>query len=216
MLNSFREISKTLRRGISLGLRTKVMHQSGVDGENVVELFTSFPENLALSFCRELSFKRVKPHGKGIVLTGANPDAYFEIFEWMYLCADQKKIVPFPWVGNLAFYRSACIAEAAKLLGIQDLVEKMQTRMENIAAKQVHTHDVYSIYADPGCAQYKDMVAKSLALAIHERRLKALNSVARLRLQMPNVNADIKAELEALRKVNGSPKTKAEVSQAKA
>lgn len=202
MLNNFREISKTLRRGLPLTLRTKVLYQAEPDAEIKV-MFTSFPENLGLAFCSELTTSRVKGHGRGFLMTGVIEAAYNEIFCWMNACADGKRVVAFPYFKEHAFFKYACVAEAAKVLGIQELVVKMEQRLEGIAAKQVHTDDVYRIFTTECCAPYKEMVAKSIALAIHERRVKALNAVCRLRLAMPNINDDIKFEVEELRKNAG-------------
>jgi hypothetical protein len=198
MLSSFKDITETLKRGVALGLRTKVIYQDGETGD-VTELFSSFPENLALTFCPSLTIKRVQKHGKTIVVTGVNAGAYLSVFEWIYACADVKKVIAFPNFPDLVYYRAIYVEKAAKILGIAELVEGMRKRMASIARKQVHTDDVNKIYRDPACADYKEAVTQSIARAIFEKRVAMEGQVNRLRREMPHVNDDIKYELECLK-----------------
>ena len=196
MLNSYREINITLSRSISLGQRAKVVHEdAGTGAKNII--LDDFPENVATAFCKDLMSQRVKPHGKAILVTGATPEAYIAIFEWMKACAQLKKVLPFPKFPNYILYRATRVAAAAEILGLRQLVEGMNNRMKSIAKGQIHTDDVWMIYKDPDCAQHKDMVAKSLAQFIIKSPDKVHKSLHRLRREMPNVNDDIKYAIDS-------------------
>ena len=200
MLNSFKEITETLKRGVSLGLKTKVVHQDA-QGQ-ITEVHSSFPETLALTFCPNLTIKRVKPHGKCIVVTGATSESFVDTFKWMLACADAKKVLPFPKFQGFVFYRATRVLEAAKILEIPELEEAMLARLNAIARGQVHTDDIWKVYTDLACAEYKDMVIQSVARAIVEGRLRAPRQLRTLRYEMPNVNDDIKYEVDYLKACN--------------
>ena len=198
MLNTFNDITETLKRGVTLGMKTKVLYRDPQTSE-VKELLQSFPENLAMTFCPKLTTQRVKPYGKAILVTGSTSDAHVAILQWMLACAEAKKVIPFPKFQGFIFYRATRVSKAAQLLGIGELVDAMEARCKSIARNQIHTDDVWRVYTDPDCAEYKEMVAKSVAKAIYENRLKAASQVRILRREMPHVNDDIKYELDYLK-----------------
>ena len=198
MLNTFNEITDTLKRGVPLGLKTKVLYKDPKTAE-ITELSASFPENLLLAFSPSLSTQRVKPHGKAVLFTGSTSDAYVDILKWMEACASAKRVVTFPRFQGFIFYRATRVARAAEILGIADLVDAMQARLNSLARHQVHTDDVWRVYTDLDCAEYKDMVVRSVARAIYEGRLKAPAQVRTLRREMPHVDDDIKYELDYLK-----------------
>ena len=196
MLNTFKDITETLHRGVSLGTKTKVTYQNA-EGETT-ELFPSFPENLALAFSPALKTQRLKPHGKCIVLTESTPESYTDSFKWMLACAEAKKILQFPKFQGFVFYRTTRVLEAAKILSISDLVEAMDARLRSIASAQVHTDDIWKVYTDLACGNYKDMVVQSVARAIVEGRIRGASQLRSLGREMPHVNDDIKYEVDYL------------------
>lgn len=57
----------------------------------------------------------------------------------------------------------------------------MERRLLGIARRQVHTEDVVKVYTDDELRGYRGMVARSVAVAVVEKRVKARNVVERLR-----------------------------------
>ena len=196
MLNSFPEITETLRRRPHApGPRVKVLHRAS--GETT-EIINSFPENLAVVFSNKLTTVQIPSYGKAILLSGATLEAYVAIFDWMLACAEAKTVLHFPKFNGFVFWRATRVSKAAQILEIQDLLDAMEARLRAIARLQVHTDDVWRIYTDLDCAEYKDMVAKSIARALFEKRLKAFSNYRSLRYDMPNFDDDVRYELDCL------------------
>ena len=197
MLNSFPDITETLRRRghVSWGSKVKILHR---DTGEIQEITNSFPEKLALAFSPKLTAVQIPHYGKAILLSGATSDAYLAIFDWMLACAEAKTVPHFPKFNGFAFWRATRVSKAAHILEIQDLIDAMEARLRAIARLQVHTDDVWRIYTDLDCAEYKDMVAQSIARALFERRLKAFSNYRSLRYDMPNFDDDVRYELDCL------------------
>jgi hypothetical protein len=115
----------------------------------------------------------LKPHRKAFIITGGRRESYRDVFEWMLFCCLLNGVRNFQYFKRHIFYNSATAYLSAHELGVAFLETHLMQRLENIAARQVHSEDVELIFSQiEGPHELKDMVCKSISNAIWERRLR--------------------------------------------
>ena len=203
MINSFKDIEETFRRGVSVNQMAKVVYQDAETKETQV-IQERFPANLATAFSSILTTKRLKPYGSNvIVVTGATPEAYRQIFDGMSSCFMANRILPFPKFDMYIFYKATRVLAAAEILQIKDLQEAMQRRLNSIAGFQVSTDCLWALYTDLKCERkYKDMAVQSVAQALYEKRAKGYGHLMRFFREAPHISDDVYFSLSQLEQDN--------------
>ncbi|KAL2417800.1 hypothetical protein ABEF95_005413 [Exophiala dermatitidis] len=168
-------------------------------------LAESFPLGIATTFSTkwntEIGFPPInkmkvselqrKPIKKSVTITGGRVNIHKHILSWMISCCEGIGIQRFtePAMKPFAYLYHARVCAA--IMGCEYLQHKIEKRMEQMAAGQIHSEDVRCLFLSVEPQVDEDMkrfLAEHVAIRIWEKRLKAKGAYRTLREEIPEFN----------------------------
>ena len=184
-------------------------------GAEVSILSDAFPKNVVVtfsSFCNKQfpalnmipASQLAKVRGTSVVIEGGRIESHKEVLEWMLSCCQGSGILPFKTIPSPNYWHYAQALESAQYLGIQTLQKDLGKRLSAIAARQIHSDDVRIIYSMlPAGHQLRTEAANSIGAALWEKRLQAFPAYKVLRLELPDLDADLQTFKAAMEEISG-------------
>ena len=152
-------------------------------------LSTTFPRAALIVFsdyARE-KLMAANPNASSVVLAVGHPVLYKHILGWILACCKEGKMLPFPNIKQPAFMRTWCAYSLTSALGIASLEASFAERLDAMVVDQVHYEDCRNIFtnAHPDMLFLRPKVAKSIAMAYYEDRIRNRTEYSMLRAEVP-------------------------------
>ena len=164
------------------------------------------PLKMMTAFCPFLEVVDTD-YGKSIILSGATIEAFRYTCLWMDACCAARRKVEFTLPQDNLYIRCARLREATIVLQLNDEATKLEREMKNFERGQVHSDIIKRVYAiSPPCYQLRDRVAKSIATAYWEKRIKVKTMVWQIREEIPEFNADMNKVMDEFYKESAARK----------
>jgi hypothetical protein len=165
-------------------------------------LSTTFPRAALIVFSDYARKKlmAVNPNVSSVVLAVGHPVLYKHILGWILACCKEGKMLPFPNLRQPAFMRTWSAYSLTSALGITNLEASFAERLDAMVVDQVHYEDCRYIFTNAHADMLflRPKVAKSIAMAYYEDRIRNRTEYSKLRSEVPEFCEAVRAILTPL------------------
>ncbi|KAL2434822.1 hypothetical protein ABEF95_008148 [Exophiala dermatitidis] len=206
MSQSLASMSASRLRALKQTDTITILYKPTINSEPLI-LAESFPKGITTTFStkwkldfRPTGINQMKvselqrnPIKKSVTITGGRMNIHKHILAWMLSCCEspagiQQRFAE-PAMKPFAYLYHARVCAA--LIGCEYLQHKIEKRMEQMAAGQIHSEDVRCLFLSvdpPADEEMKKFLAEHVAVRIWEKRLKAKGAYRTLREEIPEFN----------------------------
>jgi hypothetical protein len=182
------------------------IHWKPTSDAQPVVLFSNFPRAVAIHFSPKWSEEfptpgqvPSKPSPKVLTIVGGDKDYAMTFLHWMLACCDGNgfKTYRLPSLKYKPFSRLFELRSTVSAMGIDSLYQDFDTRMANIAKKQIHSEDVRALCLHlPADHPMINFLAKHIADHHLNGTLRSASAYYTVREEIPMLDDAINAILD--------------------